>query len=60
VIGGAVGTAVELAKRFVCRADGTSPPYLMVRVAGRPVDHIEAVCKAISIGVIVYNRDNAG
>ena len=54
--------AVELAKSAEqAGADGLLllPPYLMVPSQEGLIAHIEAVCKAVSIGVIVYNRDNA-
>ena len=35
------------------------PPYLMVPSQEGLMAHIDAVCQATSIGVIVYNRDNA-
>lgn len=42
-------------------ADGVLllPPYLMVPGQEGLAHHIEQVCKATSLGVIVYNRDNA-
>ncbi len=54
--------AVELAKSAeAAGADGILllPPYLMVPSQEGLIAHIDAVCKATSIGVIVYNRDNA-
>jgi len=54
--------AVELAKSAEkAGADGLLllPPYLMVPSQQGLIAHIEAVCKATSIGIIVYNRDNA-
>lgn len=35
------------------------PPYLMVPGREGLAQHIEAVCRSTSMGVIVYNRDNA-
>jgi 5-dehydro-4-deoxyglucarate dehydratase len=35
------------------------PPYLVSADQAGLAAHIEKVCKAVSIGVIVYNRDNA-
>jgi len=35
------------------------PPYLMVPGQDGLAAHIEAVCRSTSLGVIVYNRDNA-
>jgi len=54
--------AVELAKAAeAAGADGLLllPPYLMVPSQEGLMAHVEAVCKAVKIGVIVYNRDNA-
>jgi 5-dehydro-4-deoxyglucarate dehydratase len=54
--------AVELAKAAeAAGADGILllPPYLMVPNQEGLMAHVEAVCKAVKIGVIVYNRDNA-
>jgi 5-dehydro-4-deoxyglucarate dehydratase len=55
-------TAVELAKAAEAGgADGLLlfPPYLMVPNQEGLMAHVEAVCRAVKIGVIVYNRDNA-
>src|SRR3954468_1468251 len=54
--------AVDLAKSAESAgADGLLllPPYLMVPSQEGLIAHIDAVCHAPSIGVIVYNRDNA-
>ncbi|WP_225897006.1 5-dehydro-4-deoxyglucarate dehydratase [Brevundimonas goettingensis] len=54
--------AVELAKSAEANgADGVLllPNYLMVPGQEGLAAHVEAVCKATSLGVIVYNRDNA-
>ena len=54
--------AVELAKSAEANgADGILllPPYLMVPNQEGLMAHVEAVCRSTSIGVIVYNRDNA-
>ena len=54
--------AVELARSAEkAGADGLLllPPYLMMPSQEGLMAHVEAVCKATSIGVIVYNRDNA-
>ncbi len=64
IAGCAYGTAiaVEMAKAAQkAGADGLLllPPYLVVTSQEGLIAHIEAVCKATSIGVIVYNRDNA-
>ncbi|HKU65379.1 MAG TPA: 5-dehydro-4-deoxyglucarate dehydratase [Rhizomicrobium sp.] len=53
--------AVELAKAAEkAGADGLLllPPYLMLASQEGLMAHVDAVCKATSIGVIVYNRDN--
>jgi 5-dehydro-4-deoxyglucarate dehydratase len=55
-------TSVELAKSAeAAGADGLLllPPYLMVPSQEGLMAHVDAVCHATSIGVIVYNRDNA-
>ena len=64
VAGCGYGTAiaVDLAKSAEANgADGVLllPPYLMVPGQEGLAAHIEAVCKATRLGVIVYNRDNA-
>lgn len=64
IAGCAFGTAmaVDLAKAAeAAGADGLLlfPPYLMVPNQEGLMAHVEAVCKAVKIGVIVYNRDNA-
>lgn len=65
VIGGCgYGTAlaVELAREIEAKgADGLLllPPYLVNASQAGLEAHISAVCSAVSIGVIVYNRDNA-
>jgi 5-dehydro-4-deoxyglucarate dehydratase len=65
IIGGAgYGTAmaVEFAKAAErAGADGILllPPYLVGLEQAGLAAHIEAVCRAVGIGVIVYNRDNA-
>jgi len=54
--------AVELARSAeAAGADGLLllPPYLMTPNQEGLMAHVEAVCKAVKIGVIVYNRDNA-
>jgi len=54
--------AVELAKSAEqAGADGLLllPPYLMTPSQEGLMAHIDAVCRATSTGVIVYNRDNA-
>jgi 5-dehydro-4-deoxyglucarate dehydratase len=54
--------AVALAREAERRgADGLLllPPYLVNSEQAGLAAHIEQVCRAVSIGVIVYNRDNA-
>lgn len=54
--------AVEIAKSAEkAGADGLLllPPYLMFAEQAGLIVHVKAVCKAVGIGVIVYNRDNA-
>lgn len=54
--------AVDLARDLEKRgADGVLllPPYLVNSEQHGLAAHIERVCEAVSIGVIVYNRDNA-
>jgi 5-dehydro-4-deoxyglucarate dehydratase len=53
---------VDLAKSAeAAGADGLLllPPYLMTPNQEGLMAHVEAVCRATKIGVIVYNRDNA-
>ena len=54
--------AIDLAKRAErAGADGILlfPPYLVNASQAGLAAHIEAVCKATPLGVVVYNRDNA-
>ena len=54
--------AVELAREAErAGADGLLllPPYLITPGQAGLAAHVEAVCRATSLGVIVYNRDNA-
>lgn len=54
--------AVEIAKSAEkAGADGLLllPPYLMFAEQAGLIAHVKAVCQAVGIGVIVYNRDNA-
>lgn len=54
--------AVDLARRAErAGADGLLllPPYLVNAKQEGLLRHVEAVCQATSLGVIVYNRDNA-
>ena len=64
IAGCGYGTAIatELARDAeAAGADGILllPPYLVAPNQEGLVAHIEAVCRATSTGVIVYNRDNA-
>lgn len=55
-------TAVEIARAAEkAGANGILllPPYLMTPSQAGLAAHIEAVCRATSLGVITYNRDNA-
>jgi len=61
-IGHGTQTACELAKGVEdAGADGILllPPYLVFSEQDGLAAHIDAVCKATALGVIVYNRDNA-
>lgn len=64
ILGGAgYGTAmaVEMARAAeAAGADGVLllPPYLMFSEQEGLVAHVKAVCDAVGIGVVVYNRDN--
>ncbi|WP_201721674.1 5-dehydro-4-deoxyglucarate dehydratase [Caulobacter sp. B11] len=64
IAGCGYGTAIatDLARSAEIEgADGVLllPPYLMNSTQDGLAAHIEAVCKSTSLGVIVYNRDNA-
>lgn len=64
VAGCGYGTAiaVDLARAaHAAGADGLLllPPYLMNSTQEGLAAHVEAVCRATPLGVIVYNRDNA-
>jgi 5-dehydro-4-deoxyglucarate dehydratase len=64
IAGCGYGTAIatELARDAeAAGADGILllPPYLVTPSQEGLIAHIEAVCRATSAGVIVYNRDNA-
>ncbi|PRX10828.1 UNVERIFIED_ORG: 5-dehydro-4-deoxyglucarate dehydratase [Martelella mediterranea] len=64
IVGGAAyGTAmaVEMARNAeAAGADGILllPPYLMFAEQEGLIAHVKAVCDAVGIGVVVYNRDN--
>lgn len=54
--------ALDMARRAeAAGADGILllPPYLISASQDGLAEHIEAVCRATGLGVIVYNRDNA-
>jgi 5-dehydro-4-deoxyglucarate dehydratase len=54
--------AIDLARRAErAGADGILllPPYLLNASQAGLVAHVEAICRATSLGVIIYNRDNA-
>ncbi|WP_337270464.1 5-dehydro-4-deoxyglucarate dehydratase [Oryzifoliimicrobium ureilyticus] len=54
--------AIEIARSAEkAGADGLLllPPYLMFAEQAGLIEHVRAVCRAVGIGVIVYNRDNA-
>lgn len=64
ICGTGYGTAI--ATEIACAAEKAGadgilllPPYLMVPSQEGLAAHIEAVCRSTSLGVIVYNRDNA-
>lgn len=64
VAGSGYGTAIatDIAQQAEqAGADGLLllPPYLMMPGQDGLAAHIEAVCRSTSLGVIVYNRDNA-
>jgi 5-dehydro-4-deoxyglucarate dehydratase len=61
-VGYGTAMATELAAAVErAGADGILllPPYLVFSEQAGLAAHVEAVCKATSLGVIVYNRDNA-
>jgi 5-dehydro-4-deoxyglucarate dehydratase len=64
IAGAGYGTAmaIDLCKRGErAGADGVLllPPYLINASQDGLAAHVEAICKSTSLGVIVYNRDNA-
>ena len=64
IAGAGYGTAlaIDLAERAArAGADGILlfPPYLVNAGQAGLAAHVEAVCRATPLGVIVYNRDNA-
>lgn len=61
-VGYGPGIALDLAARAErAGADGILllPPYLVKASQEGLAAHVEAICKSTSLGVIVYNRDNA-
>jgi 5-dehydro-4-deoxyglucarate dehydratase len=64
IAGAGYGTAIAVEMAMAAEqvgADGVLllPPYLMVASQEGLAEHVKAVCRATSLGVIVYNRDNA-
>lgn len=64
VAGCGYGTAIAVDMARSAEAAGADgvlllPPFLMFPSQDGLAAHIEAVCKATKLGVIVYNRDNA-
>jgi 5-dehydro-4-deoxyglucarate dehydratase len=60
------GNSTEIAKGIARDAEAAGadgllllPPYLVTGSQEGLANHIEAVCQATGLGVIVYNRDNA-
>jgi 5-dehydro-4-deoxyglucarate dehydratase len=58
------GTAIAVELAQAAEAEGADgllllPPYLVAPSQDGLAAHVEAVCRATSVGVIVYNRDNA-
>jgi 5-dehydro-4-deoxyglucarate dehydratase len=60
------GYGTAMAKQFAQAAEAAGadgvlllPPYLVNSEAAGLAAHVEAVCAATNLGVIVYNRDNA-
>ncbi|UJW84001.1 5-dehydro-4-deoxyglucarate dehydratase [Devosia sp. SL43] len=64
IVGGAAyGTAMAVEMARAAEATGADgilllPPYLMFAEQDGLVAHVKAVCDAVGIGVVVYNRDN--
>jgi 5-dehydro-4-deoxyglucarate dehydratase len=64
VVGCGYGTAMALEQARAAEQVGANgilllPPYLVIPSQAGLAAHIEAVCKATSLGVIAYSRDNA-
>lgn len=64
ILGGAAyGTALAIEMARAAEAVGADgilllPPYLMFSEQEGLVAHVKAICNAVGIGVVVYNRDN--
>jgi 5-dehydro-4-deoxyglucarate dehydratase len=64
IAGCGYGTAIAVELAIAAEKAGADgllllPPYLMASSQEGLMAHVEAVCKATKIGIIVYNRDNA-
>jgi 5-dehydro-4-deoxyglucarate dehydratase len=64
IAGVGYGTAIAVEMVKAAEAAGANgilllPPYLVNSEQGGLAAHVEAVCAATKLGVIVYNRDNA-
>ncbi|MDE1916674.1 MAG: 5-dehydro-4-deoxyglucarate dehydratase [Sphingomonadales bacterium] len=64
IAGAGYGTAIAVEMAQAAEAAGADgilllPPYLVGSKQEGLAGHIDAVCKATRLGVIVYNRDNA-
>ena len=64
IVGCGYGTAMAIEQVQAAEKAGANgilllPPYLMIPSQAGLAAHIEAVCRATSLGVIAYSRDNA-
>lgn len=64
IAGCGYGTAIAVEMARAAEKAGANgvlllPPYLMTPSQEGLADHVRQVCKATSLGVIVYNRDNS-
>ncbi len=64
IAGAGYGTAIAVEMAQAAQAAGADgilllPPYLVGSKQEGLAAHIEAVCRATDLGIIVYNRDNA-
>ena len=64
IAGAGYGTAIAVEMARSAEANGADgilllPNYLMTPNQEGLMAHVEAVCKSTSLGIIVYNRDNA-